>query len=66
MQHPNDGDIWDLMEQIKLAKEGLEKGGKGRKLKVEDDVSMVAEGGASYETPTSGIKNISYGKTNVN
>jgi len=47
-QLPNDGDARDLLEQIKRAKEGLEKGGKGRKLKVEDEVRMVADEGARY------------------
>ena len=40
------GDARELLEQIKQAKEGLEKGGKGRKIKVEDQVRMVAEAGA--------------------
>jgi type I restriction enzyme S subunit len=47
-QLPTDGDARDLLEQIKRAKEGLEKGGKGRKLKVEDEVRMVADEGARY------------------
>ncbi|MDP2889190.1 MAG: hypothetical protein Q8P34_09550, partial [Bacteroidota bacterium] len=42
-QLPTDGDARDLLERIKLAKAGLEKGGKGKKLKVEDEVRMVAE-----------------------
>jgi type I restriction enzyme S subunit len=47
-QLPTDGDALDLLEKIKRAKEGLEKGGKGRKLKVEDEVRMVADEGARY------------------
>lgn len=47
-QLPTDEDARDLLEQIKLAKKGLEKGRKGRKLKVEDEVRMVAEDGARY------------------
>jgi type I restriction enzyme S subunit len=47
-QLPSDGDARDLLEQIKRAKEGLEKGGKGKKMKVEDELRMVAEDGARY------------------
>jgi len=47
-QLPTDGDARDLLEQIKLAKEGLEKGGRSKKLKVEDEVRMVAERKVSY------------------
>jgi type I restriction enzyme S subunit len=47
-QLPTDGDARDLLEQIKQAKEGLEKGGKGRKLKVEDEMRMVADRAAKY------------------
>ncbi len=47
-QLPADGDARDLLEQIKQAKEGLEKGGKGKKMKVEDEVRMVAEEGTRY------------------
>jgi type I restriction enzyme S subunit len=47
-QLPTDGDARELLEQIKRAKEGLEKGGKGKKMKVEDELRMVAEDGARY------------------
>ncbi len=47
-QLPTDGDARDLLEQIKRAKEGSEKGGKGKKMKVEDELRMVAEDGARY------------------
>jgi type I restriction enzyme S subunit len=47
-QLPTDGDARDLLEEIKLAKEGLEKGGKSKKLKAEDEVRMVVEDGARY------------------
>jgi Tfp pilus assembly protein PilO len=47
-QLPTDGDARDLLEQIKQAKAGLEKGGKTKKLKAEDEVRMVAEAGARY------------------
>ena len=47
-QLPEDGDAHVLLEQIKQAKAGLEKGGKGKKLKVEDEIRMVAEAGGRY------------------
>ena len=47
-QLTTDGDARELLEQIKRAKEGLEKGGKGKKMKVEDEFRMVAEDGARY------------------
>lgn len=47
-QLPTDGDARDLLEQIKQAKAGLEKGGKSKKLKVKDEVRMVAEDGVKY------------------
>ena len=47
-QLPTDGDARDLLEQIKLAKEGLEKGGKGRKMKVEDAPDLAAEPRENY------------------
>ncbi len=49
-QLPTDGDARDLLEQIKraTAKQGLQKGGKGKKMKVEDELRMVAEDGARY------------------
>ena len=47
-QLPTDGDARELLEEIRKAKAGLEKGGKGRKLKVEDEVRMVADEGARY------------------
>ena len=42
------GDARDLLEQIKLAKAGLEKGGKSKKLKKEDELRMVADEGKRY------------------
>lgn len=47
-QLPTDGDARDLLERIKRAKEGLEKGGKSRKMKVVDEVRMVAEPKVRY------------------
>ena len=47
-QLPTDGDVRDLLEQIKRAKEGLGKGGKSKKLKTEDEVRMVAAAGARF------------------
>ena len=47
-QLPTDGDARDLLEQIKRAKEGLEKSGKGKTLKVTDEVRMVAEVKVKY------------------
>lgn len=47
-QLPTDGDARDLLEQIKQAKEGLEKGGKGRKMKVVDELNLAAEPKGRY------------------
>ena len=47
-QLPTDGDARELLEEIRKAKAGLEKGGKSKKLKTEDEVRMVAEAGARY------------------
>ena len=47
-QLATDGDARGLLEEIKRAKEGLEKGWKGKKMKVEDELRMVAEDGARY------------------
>lgn len=47
-QLPSDGDARDLLAQIKMAKAGLEKGGKGRKMKVEDEVNIAAEPRGRY------------------
>lgn len=47
-QLPTDGDARDLLEQIKRAKEGLEKGEKGRKMKMEDEVNLAAEPRGRY------------------
>lgn len=47
-QLPSDGDARELLKQIKRAKEGMEKGGKGMKMKGEDELRMVAEDGARY------------------
>ncbi|MCX6237112.1 MAG: hypothetical protein NTY07_06055 [Bacteroidia bacterium] len=44
---PN-GDSLDLMEQIKQAKAGLEKGGRTKKMNVDDEVRMVADEGMRY------------------
>lgn len=46
-QLPTDGDARGLLEQIKLAKEGLEKGGKNRKLKG-DEANLAAEPRGRY------------------
>jgi type I restriction enzyme S subunit len=42
-QHPTDGDARELLEQIKQAKAGLEKGGRSRNMKAVNEVRMVAE-----------------------
>ena len=47
-QLPTDGDARELLKQIKLAKAGLEKGGRTKKMKENDEVRMVAEDGARY------------------
>lgn len=47
-QLPTDGDARELLEQIKLAKAGLEKGGKGKKMKGEEKLNVAAEPGARY------------------
>lgn len=47
-QLPTDGDARDLLEQIKQAKEGLEKGGKGRKMKGDEKLNMAAEPKGRY------------------
>jgi len=47
-QLPTDGDASDLLEQIKKAKAGLEKGGKSKKLGKEVPVRMAAEGKVRY------------------
>jgi type I restriction enzyme S subunit len=44
-QLPTDEDARDLLEQIKLAKAGLEKGGRTKKLKGNEELRMVAEDG---------------------
>jgi type I restriction enzyme S subunit len=48
-QLPTDGDARDLLEQIKKAKAGLEKGGKSKKLGKEEPVRMVAEEVVKYK-----------------
>ena len=47
-QLPTDDDARYLLEQIKKAKAGLEKGGRTKKMKENDEVRMVAEAGANY------------------
>jgi type I restriction enzyme S subunit len=47
-QLPTDGDARELLKQIKLAKAGLGKGGRTKKMKVEDELRMVAEDGVRY------------------
>jgi len=47
-QLPTDGDARELLEQIKLAKAGLEKGGRTKMIKGNDTVRMVAEDGVRY------------------
>jgi hypothetical protein len=47
-QLPTDGNARDLLEQIKLAKEGLEKGGKLKKMKVEEELNVAAEPRGKY------------------
>ncbi|MCL4484666.1 MAG: restriction endonuclease subunit S [Bacteroidetes bacterium] len=47
-QLPTDGDSRELLEQIKQAKAGLEKGGKIKKMKGDEETRMVAEGGSRY------------------
>ena len=47
-QLPTDGDARELLEEIRKAKAVLEKGGKGKKMKVEDELRMVAEDGVRY------------------
>ncbi len=47
-QLPTDGDARDLLEQIKQAKAGLEKGDKSRKMNGVGEVRMVAEKRMKY------------------
>jgi len=47
-QLPTDGDARDLLEEIRKAKAGLEKGGRTKKMKENDEVRMVAEDGVRY------------------
>ena len=47
-QLPTDGDARELLKQIKMAKAGLEKGGRTKKMKENDEVRMVAEDGVRY------------------
>ena len=44
-QLPTDGDARELLEEIRKAKAGLEKGGRTKKMKENDEVRMVAEDG---------------------
>lgn len=47
-QLPTDGNARELLEEIQKAKAGLEKGGRTKKMKKNDEVRMVAEDGARY------------------
>jgi len=47
-QLPTDGDARELLEEIRKAKSGLEKGGRTKKMKENDEVRMVAEDGKRY------------------
>ena len=47
-QLPTDGDARELLEEIRKAKAGLEKGGRTKKIKGNDTVRMVAEDGVRY------------------
>ena len=47
-QLPSDGDARELLEEIRKAKAGLEKGWRTKKMKENDEVRMVAEDGARY------------------
>jgi len=47
-QLPTDGDARELLEEIRKAKAGLEKGGRTKKMKENDEVRMVAEDGVRY------------------
>ena len=47
-QLPTDGDARQLLEEIRKAKTGLEKGGKIKKMKGDEETRMVAEGGSRY------------------
>src|SRR5665647_61318 len=47
-QLPTDGDARELLEEIRKAKAGLEKGGRTKKMKENGEVRMVAEDGVRY------------------
>jgi len=47
-QLPTDGDAKELLEEIRKAKAGLEKGGRTKKMKENEEVRMVAEDGGRY------------------
>ncbi|MFY9151777.1 MAG: restriction endonuclease subunit S [Prolixibacteraceae bacterium] len=47
-QLPTDGDARDLLEQIKQAKAGLEKGGKSRKMKAGEKMDVAAKPKGRY------------------
>ena len=47
-QLPTDGDARELLEEIRKANTGLEKGGRTKKMKENDEVRMVAEDGVRY------------------
>ena len=47
-QLPTDGDARELLEVIRKAKAGLEKGGRTKKMKENGEVRMVAEDGVRY------------------
>jgi len=48
-QLPTDGDARELLEEIRKAKAGLEKGGRTKKMKENDEVRMVEDDRARYE-----------------
>lgn len=47
-QLSTDGDANQLLEEIRKAKAGLEKGGRTKRMKENDEVRMVAEDGVRY------------------
>jgi len=47
-QLPTDGDVQELLEEIRKAKAGLEKGGRTKKIKGNEEMRMVAEDEVRY------------------
>ena len=47
-QLPTDGDARELLEEIRKAKAGIEKGGRTKKMKENEEMRMVAEDGVRY------------------